>query len=202
VSCNLSEIFIVTALGFIAPAATLLPLQILFLNMVTDIFPALALGVGKGDKTIMDNPPRNSSKNIITNKNWIAIALYSAAITLSVIIAVFYCKAYLGVDDKVANNIAFITLAFAQLFHVLNMSSPHSKLLVNEVTTNKFVWLAILICTGLMLLVYAVPQIHLVLGLVVLPGNVWLVAVLAALLPLLLVQLYKIIWGRNARETT
>ena len=202
VSCNLSEIFIVTALGFIAPAATLLPLQILFLNMVTDIFPALALGVGKGDKTIMDNPPRNSSKNIITNKNWIAIALYSAAITLSVIIAVFYCKAYLSVDDKVANNIAFITLAFAQLFHVLNMSSPHSKLLVNEVTTNKFVWLAILICTGLMLLVYAVPQIHLVLGLVVLPGNVWLVAVLAALLPLLLVQLYKIIWGRNSRETT
>ncbi len=195
VSCNLSEIFIVTALGFIAPAATLLPLQILFLNMVTDVFPALALGVGKGDKTIMDNPPRNPAKNIITNKNWIAIAMYSAAITLSVIIVVFYCKAYISADDKVANSMAFITLAFAQLFHVFNMSSPHSKLLVNEVTTNKFVWLAVLICTGLLLLVYAVPQIRLVLGLTVLPGKAWWIAVIAALLPLVLVQLYKIING-------
>ena len=197
VSCNLSEIFIVTALGFIAPAATLLPLQLLFLNMVTDVFPALALGVGKGDKTIMDNPPRNPAKNIVTNKNWIAIALYSAAITASVIIAVFYCRAYISDDDKVANNMAFITLTFAQLFHVFNMSSPHSKLLVNEVTTNKFIWLAILICTGLLMLVYAVPQIRLALSLVVLPGRAWLIAIVAALLPLALVQFYKIIVGRK-----
>ena len=197
VSCNLSEIFIVTALGFLAPASVLLPLQILFLNMVTDIFPALALGVGKGDKTVMDNPPRDPKKNIITNSNWIAIALYAAAISLSVIAAILYCKAYISTDDKVANNIAFITLAFAQLFHVFNMASPHSKLLVNEVTTNKFVWLAILICTGLMLLVYAVPQLRLVLRLGVLPVKAWLVALLAALLPLLLVQLYKFFWGKK-----
>ena len=198
VSCNLSEIFIVTALGFIAPASVLLPLQILFLNMVTDVFPALALGVGKGDKTVMDNPPRDPKKNIITNSNWIAISLYAVAISLSVIAAVLYCKAYISTDDRIANNIAFITLAFAQLFHVFNMSSAHSKMLINEVTSNKFVWLAIIICTGLILLVYAVPQIRLVLGLAVLPGKAWTVAVLAALIPLLVVQLYKIIWGRKA----
>ena len=159
ISCNLSEIFIVTALGFLSPTSVLLPLQILFLNMVTDVFPALALGVGKGDKSIMDNPPRDPKKNIITNNDWITIALYSATITLSVIVAVLFCKAYISVDNNIANNVAFITLAFAQLFHVFNMSSAHSGLLVNEVTTNKFVWLAILICTGLMLLVYEVPQI-------------------------------------------
>lgn len=202
VSCNLSEIFIVTALGFIAPSSTLLPLQILFLNMVTDVFPALALGVGKGDKTIMDNPPRNPAKNIITNKNWMIIALYSAAITLSVIVAVLYCQANISTDNMVANNIAFVTLAFAQLFHVFNMSSPQSKLLVNEVTTNKFVWLALFLCTGLMFLVYAVPQLRLVLGLTILPDKAWLVAVLAALLPLVLVQLYKAIWGNKTNKKT
>ncbi len=201
VSCNLSEIFIVTALGFIAPGSVLLPLQILFLNMVTDVFPALALGVGKGDKTVMDNPPRDPKKNIITNSNWIAIALYAVAISLSVIAAILYCKAYISTDDKIANNIAFITLAFAQLLHVFNMSSAHSKILINEVTSNKFVWLAIIICTGLMLLVYAVPQIRLVLGLAVLPGKAWLISFLAAFLPLLLVQLYKFIWGRKKSST-
>ena len=148
----------------------------------------------------MDKPPRDPKENIITNKDWIAIALYAVAISLSVISALLYCKAYISADNKVANNIAFITLAFVQLFHVFNMSSAQSKLLVNEVTTNKFVWLAILICTGLMLLVYAVPQIRLVLGLAVLPARAWIIAILAALLPLLLVQLYKIIWGRNNKE--
>ncbi|MDP1841965.1 MAG: cation-translocating P-type ATPase [Sediminibacterium sp.] len=194
VSCNLSEIFIVTALGFIAPAATLFPLQILFLNMVTDVFPALALGVGKGDKTIMDIPPRKSTKKIVSNKNWIAISLYAAAITLSVIIAVFYSKAYISIDVKITNNIAFITLALAQLFHVFNMASPRSNILVNEITTNKFVWYAILICIGLMAIVYALPQIRMALGLVILPGNALLVAVIAASLPLALVQLFKLIY--------
>ena len=140
VSCNLSEIFIVTALGFIAPAVTLLPLQILFLNMVTDVFPALALGLGKGDKTVMDRPPRDPKNLIVSNKDWIAIGLYALAITLACMVAVIFCKEFLLVDDKTANNVAFITLAFAQLFHVFNMASAQSKLLVNEITKNKFGW--------------------------------------------------------------
>ncbi|MBK5270820.1 MAG: cation-translocating P-type ATPase [Bacteroidia bacterium] len=202
VSCNLSEIFIVTAIGFFSPASTLLPLQILFLNMVTDIFPALALGVGQGDKTVMDSPPRNPAKDIITNRNWVVITLYAVSITVSVIAAVLYCKYTITSDSQVENNVAFITLAFAQLFHVFNMSSPHSGLIVNEVTKNKFVWLAVVICTGLMILVFAMPQLRLVLKLAVLPGKVWLVCIIAALLPLVLVQLYKVIWGRSTKSIT
>lgn len=202
VSCNLSEIFIVTAIGFFSPASTILPLQILFLNMVTDVFPALALGVGEGDKTVMDNPPRNPAKDIITNRNWIVITLYSVFITASVIAAVLYCKYYITSDSKVENNVAFITLAFAQLFHVFNMSSSNSGLIVNEVTKNKFIWLAVVICTGLMVLAFAVPQLRLVLKLNVLPGTVWLVCIIASLFPLLLVQLYKVIWGKKIKGIT
>lgn len=191
VSCNLSEIFIVTALGFLAPASTVLPLQILFLNMVTDVFPALALGLGKGDKTVMKIPPRNPKEDIVTNKDWIEIAIFSALITLSVILAVIYCKEFITKDHKILNNVAFVTLAFAQLFHVFNMSSPKSKFLINEITKNHFVWYAIIICSGLMVFVYVVPQMRLVLGLSILPMNVWAVSILASLIPLILIQLYK-----------
>lgn len=197
VSCNLSEIFIVTTLGFVAPASILLPLQILFLNMVTDVFPALALGLGKGDKTVMEEPPKDPKAPIISNKNWIAIILYSFAMTLAVIIALIYCRHTIASNNEVLNNVAFITLAFAQLFHVFNMSSFHSKLFLNEITKNRFVWFAILICTGLMILVYALPQTRLVLGLVELPVQVWIAAILASLLPLLLVQIYKGILRRK-----
>ena len=196
VSCNLSEIFIVTAMGFVAPASTILPLQILFLNMVTDVFPALALGLGKGDKTVMDRPPRGFDEDIVVNKDWISIGIYALIITLSVILAVLYCKEFITPDDATANNVAFLTLAFAQLFHVFNMSSPNSKLFINEITKNRFVWYAIIICTGLMAFVYFVPQMRLVLGLKVLSIDVWIVSIVASLIPLILIQIYKAIWQR------
>ncbi len=197
VSCNLSEIFIVTTLGFFVPASTLLPLQILFLNMVTDVFPALALGLGSGDKTVMNRPPRDPKDLIVSNRDWISVSLYAAAMTIAILVAVIYCKQTISSDRTVLNNVAFITLVFAQLFHVFNMASAQSKLIVNEITKNKFIWIALLICTIFMVLVYAIPQMRLVLGLVILSPEIWVVSILSALIPLVLFQVYKIIWRRK-----
>jgi len=199
VSCNLSEIFIVTSLGFIAPASTLLPLQILFLNMVTDVFPALALGLGSGDKTVMDRPPRDPKNLIVTNKNWIIISLYALTMTIAILVAVIYCKQTISSDSKVLNNVAFITLVFVQLFHVFNMSSASSKLLVNEITKNKFIWFALIICILIMVLVYIIPQTRLVLGLITLPAKVWIVSILSAMFPLVIFQIYKFFRKKNSQ---
>lgn len=192
VSCNLSEIAIVTLLGVIMPRATLLPLQILFLNMVTDIFPALALGLGTGDLNVMLRPPRDPAKPMVTGRDWVRMALYSTAITAAVIIAVVYGKAVLHNDDRNCNNMAFVTLTLAQLFHVFNMSSPDSGFLNNEITRNKWIWWAVLICSGLLLLVFAVPGLRLVLGLSVLPFKLWFITITISLLPLTAVQVYKV----------
>lgn len=196
VSCNLSEIFIVTLLGIIAPAATLLPLQILFLNMVTDIFPALALGLGTGDKTVMHEPPRDPKKPIITNSTWLVIATYAALITLSVTAAVVYCNYFNISDARSINSVAFVTLTFAQLFHVLNMASLRSGILVNEITRNKFIWLALVICTAAIFVVFSVPQMRMVLGLTVLPVKLWIIAIAASFLPLCIIQVYKVVRGQ------
>lgn len=203
VSCNLSEIFIVTSLGFLTPASTILPLQILFLNMVTDVFPALALGLGKGDKSVMDLPPRNPKEDIVTNKDWAVIIIYAALISASVIIAVLYCQEYISPNNKILNNVAFTALAFAQLFHVFNMSSPKSDFIVNEITKNHFVWYAIIICSGLIATVYFIPQMRTVLGLEVIPTNAWIVAIVASFIPLISIQIYKVFnknQGKNLYE--
>lgn len=197
VSCNMSEILIVTALGVFVPAATLIPLQILFLNIVTDVFPALALGLGRGDVTVMQRPPRGFKENIISTRDWFVISAYALTLTLSVILAVLYTKYYITEDEIVLNNIAFITLSFAQLFHVFNMSSLHSKLIVNEITTNKFVWFALLICVALLALVFIVPELRLVLKLNVLSPQLWITAILAGLLPLVGIKIYMSIWKKN-----
>jgi Ca2+-transporting ATPase len=196
VSCNMSEILIVTALGLFVPAATLIPLQILFLNIVTDVFPALALGLGRGDVTVMQRPPRGFKENIISTRDWVVISAYALTLTLSVILAVLYTKHYITEDEIVLNNIAFITLTFAQLFHVFNMSSLHSKLIINEITTNKFVWFALLLCVGLLALVFMLPELRLVLKLNVLSSQLWIVAIIAGVLPLIGIQTYVSIWKK------
>jgi Ca2+-transporting ATPase len=193
VSCNLSEIFIVTALGFVASGSMMLPMQILFLNMVTDVFPALALGLGKGDGSVMEKPPRNPKLEIISLGNWVSIFIYACLMTISVLLAVYYAKYFIAADAQLINNIAFITLAFSQLFHVFNMSSVGSAMFVNEVTRNKFVWMAILLCAILVLVVYAFSQTRVALGLTVLPFKIWMICILASLFPLVLVQCYKFI---------
>jgi Ca2+-transporting ATPase len=191
VSCNLSEIFIVTTLGILIPSSTLLPLQILFLNMVTDVFPALALGLGSGDKSVMDKPPRDPSSPILSKKNWVTISFHSASMTLAILIAVIYSEQKLAFGDKILNNVAFITLVFAQLFHVFNMSSSHSKIFINEITKNKFIWIALLICVLLLVLVYSISQLRLVLGLEVLAPKIWIVSILSSMFPLIVFQFYK-----------
>lgn len=193
VSCNLSEIFIVTTLGFLIPSSTLLPLQILFLNMVTDVFPALALGLGSGDRSVMDKPPRDPSSAILSRKNWVTISFHSASMTLAILIAVIYSEQKLAFGDKILNNVAFITLVFAQLFHVFNMSSSHSKIFINEITKNKFIWIALLICVLLLVLVYSISQLRLVLGLEVLAPKFWIVSILSSMFPLIVFQFYKFI---------
>jgi len=162
--------------------------------MVTDVFPALALGVGKGDEKVMEKQPRNSKENIITNRDWIKVALYSLLVSVSVIIAVVYCNHIIKSDQKIVNNAAFMTLAFSQLFHVFNMSSMNSKVILNDVTKNKFVWLAVLLCIGIMITVYIIPYTRLVLGLKIVPAEILIISIGCSFIPVLVIQTYKILY--------
>ncbi|MFC3361778.1 HAD-IC family P-type ATPase [Pedobacter fastidiosus] len=198
VSCNLSEIFIVTLLGFFAQGSMLFPLQILFLNMVTDVFPALALGLGKGDSTIMQRPPRDPRMDIVSSRNWMVILIYALMMTCSVLLSIFLCRIYVGSDVRVINNVAFLTLASSQLFHVFNMSSLHSGMLGNEVTKNKFVWIALLLCFFLIVVVYLFQQSRDALNLDIIPFQAWVLAGLSSMLPLVLVQLYKLVFEKRS----
>ncbi|HVW15499.1 MAG TPA: cation-translocating P-type ATPase [Mucilaginibacter sp.] len=192
VSCNLAEILTITLLGIVMPAATLLPLQILFLNVVTDVFPALALGVGKADHNVMLRAPRDPGKEILHRDKWLKIILYAAAMTATVVAAVKYGNT-LGYAPAALNNVAFFTLTFAQLAHVFNMPHERSRILSNEVTGNRFVWWAIVLCLVIIALAYVVPQISSVLGLAFMSGQLWLICIAAGLVPLVLIQLGKFV---------
>ncbi|MDJ1506041.1 cation-transporting P-type ATPase [Xanthocytophaga agilis] len=197
VSCNLSEIFVVTASGFLSLGLPLTPLQILFLNVVTDVFPALALGIGKGDSSVMRHSPRDPKSPILSKPHWMAVIIYALLMTGSVMFAAFYSAEVLGINAADDNNIVFYSLSLAQLFHVFNLASGNSGLFRNEITKNRYVWLAVVVCMGILALTYYIPVLREALNIQNLHPIEWIVVLVASLAPLVLIQILKrlrVIW--------
>lgn len=187
-SCNVSEVLVVgIAVGAGLPAP-LLPLQILFLNLVTDVFPAFALGLGRGDENIMHKPPRDPAQEIVDRPRWMLIGILGAAITVATLGAFVLALYWLELESGSAITVAFLTLALAQLWNVFNVRDPDAGMFRNEVTRNVYVWGAIVLCLLLIGLALWVPWLAILLGL---PDPGWdglSLAAGASLVPLALGQ--------------
>lgn len=195
-SCNVSEVMVVglaSALGMLLP---LLPLQILFLNLVTDVFPALALGMGEGDERAMRHRPRDPREPILNRRHWSGIALYGLLITSAVLGALWVAQAQLGLGTEGAVTVSFLTLAFAQLWHVFNMRRPGSGFFSNEITRNPYVWGALAVCTLLLIGAAYVPGLATVLRVEAPDATGWALILGASLVPLAGGELYRRISAR------
>ena len=190
-SCNLAEILAVGFAALLNLPAPLLPLQILFLNLITDVFPALALGLGKGEEDIMEQPPRDPREPIINRIDWYAIVTYGLSISASVLGIVIYANFVLELDWDIINNMGFYTLVLAQLFNVFNMPHHRESFFRNEVTKNSWVWSAILLSLLLTLGAYLAPPIAEALSLLPLSNGQVALTILFALGSLVLAQLVK-----------
>jgi Ca2+-transporting ATPase len=182
-SCNLSELLVV-GIASVVYGPLLLPLQILFLNLVTDVFPALALGAGEGAPDAMRRPPRDPREPILTRAHWRAIALSSCALTAATV-AAFACATHgLARGEREATTIAFLTLAFAQVWHVFAMRSSASGAIRNEISANPWVWGAVALCAGILVAATHTPKIAGALALAPLGARSWALVTVASLAPL------------------
>ena len=182
-SCNVSEVMVVGIASLANVPLPLRPLQILFLNLVTDVFPALALGMGEGDPRVMQAPPRDPREPILTRGHWLAIAGYGAVITVAVLGALLLALHWLGLPEGQAVTVSFLTLALAQLWHVFSMRARGSSLLRNEVTRNVWVWGALVLCTVILAAAVQVPALARVLDIHALDRSAWLLVAVMSLLP-------------------
>ena len=183
-SCNVSEIMTVSLASLAGGPLPILPLQILFLNLVTDVFPALALGVGEGDPASMQRPPRDPGEPILKRSHWWRIGEYSALITAAVLGALAVSLLVLDMPTERAVTISFLTLAFSQLWHVFNMRAPDSGTLNNEITRNMYVWGALALCIAILLAAVYIEGISSILKLVDPGKSGWALVAAASLLPL------------------
>jgi Ca2+-transporting ATPase len=197
-SCNASEILVVSLASLTSLPLPIRPLQILYLNLVTDVFPALALGVGEGTEQVMHHPPRDPDESVLTRDHWLGISAYSTLIGFSVLGSFILALRRFEMDNLHAVTVGFLTLAFAQLWHVFNMRSLGTRLVRNEVTTNPYVWGALGLCIGLLLAAVHLPFLSDLLGTTPLSPTGWGLTLSFSLLPLVLGQLLKALgWGRT-----
>ncbi len=198
VSCNVSEILVVFLASIANAPLPLLPLQILFLNLVTDVFPALALGLGEGSEVVMHEPPRDPKEPVLTRRHWLGVLGYGTLIAASVLGALAVALVVFELNESEAVTISFLTLALAQLWHVFNMRSRGTGLVRNAIVKNPFVWGALALCSTLLVAAVYAPGLNRVLATTDPGPRGWLLALGMSLVPLVVGQVLLVLPRRRS----
>ena len=200
-SGNTGEIIAVAIASLFNAPLPLLPLQILYINAINDVFPALALGLGEGSDIMMQRPPRRGDEPVLTQSHWIKIGLYGLLIAAAALGAFAIALQIWQLNSTQAVTVSFMTLAFGRLWHVFNMRSPGSGVFRNEIVNNPYVWGALVLCTGLLLGAVYIPGLSDALGTTGLSWRAWGLVFGASLLPLVIGQLGKVCFERNGKKS-
>jgi Ca2+-transporting ATPase len=180
-SCNVAEVLVLLIAGLVGLPQPLLPLQILWLNVVTDTFPALALAVEPAEEETMARPPRDPREAILSRGFLGWIGGYASVITAATLAA--YVVTLGDGDAAHARTVAFMTLALAQAAHLANARSNRMTVVPRRIGGNRWAIGALALVLALQLLALYVPALAGVLGLTPLAASDWAIVIPFALLP-------------------
>lgn len=184
-SCNIGEVLIIFFSILAGLPVPLSPIQLLWLNLVTDSFPALALGVEEGADDIMEEKPRDPNEPIIDQKSAFVIGVQAVAITLATLGAYYYGIKVYGLDSDGSRTMAFATLITAELLRAYSARSADHTLLEIGIFTNRVMVYATGLSFGLLLLVLYVPFLRDLFSVVPMGLTDWAVTLVLALIPVL-----------------
>ena len=193
-SCNGAEILtILTAImaGYPSP---LTPIQLLWLNLVTDGAPALALGLEKGEPDIMDKPPRPVSEAIINREMWSRIAIQTVAIAAVTLTAYFIGVRFF---PEFAQTMAFATISFSELLRAFTSRSDRYPLMKIGIFTNRAMLYAVSLSAVLLLAVIYIPFLQPIFNTVSLGATQWVIILPLLLVPAAVAELTKALLSRG-----
>ncbi len=196
-SCNIAEIatiFLATMLGWKSPLSAI---QLLWLNLITDGAPALALGLEKGDPDLMEQPPRDPQEPILNRFMLTGIGIQTVAIT-----AVTLGAYWIGLRfyPEMAPTMAFVTLSFSELVRAFTARSERVPILKIGIFKNKVMNWAILSSLVLLLVVVYVPFLQGIFDTVPLGWTQWEVILPLLLVPSIAAELTKVIFRKRKQQ--
>lgn len=194
-SSNIGEILTIFVAMLLGWAAPLLPIQLLWVNLVTDSLPAIALGMEPAEENIMERPPRKNTGSLFGDGLGGRILLEGVMIGVLALLAFGIGHVYFDQENgyAVGRTMAFAVLSLSQLVHAFNMRGEGSlgKL---PFCSNKWLLMAFVVGVVLQCVVIMMPPLAGIFQVVPLNGEQWLLTAALALAPLPLVELEKAIW--------
>ena len=187
---NIGELISVFSAMVLWQKAPFLSMQLLWINLVTDSLPAIALGMEPVEKDVMDKKPKPKDEGIFAHGLGIRIVLQGVMFAVLSLVAFRLGENVTGTLEG-GQTMAFIVLAFCQVVHAYNMRSDHSLFKIGLFTNSKLNGAA-LISTVLMALVLFTP-VRIAFGLVILPTKLYLIALGLVFVPMVVMELGKLI---------
>ena len=193
-SCNVAEILIIFIAMLLGWEIPLLPIHLLWVNLLTDAFPALALGTEKKEPGLMDMPPRDPNESILNRDMLINIAVQSLVMTAAVLASFYYGWQTYGIE--MGRTFALVTLIVSELLRAYSARSEKLPIWKLGIFSNRNMNLATLVSFGLLLIIMFVPVLRDIFNMKLLSFKDWDIAVIMAVLPLIFGELTKVV--RNA----
>ena len=222
-SCNVGEVIVLLLATLFAPQIgqwfgisditmiqVLLPIHILWINLVTDTFPALALAFDPANKDIMDRKPVKRNEGIFTKGRTFRIiyqGLMIGLLTLSAYL-IGLGTTHTAIDGltleqtkiEVGQTMAFIVLAFSELIHVFNIRDNKNSIFKTGILGNGVLILAILASALLMVVILFIPQLRTIFSIPILPSDNIIETIVLVLSPIVIVEIMKLFKVNTTRD--
>ncbi|HHY81733.1 MAG TPA: cation-translocating P-type ATPase [Clostridiales bacterium] len=197
-SCNVGEILIIFLSMLFNWEIPLLPIHLLWINLLTDAFPALALGTEKKEPGLMEVPPRDPNESIINKDMLINIIVQSLVMTAAVLFSFYYGWKNHGLD--MGRTYALVTLILCELLRAYTARSERLPLWKLGVFSNRNMNLAAIVSFGLLLVIMFIPAFRDIFRIEYFHFGDWDFVVLMAVLPLIFGELTKVVRGAVSRN--
>ena len=207
-TCNLGEVIAIFVTILIGLEAPLIAIQLLWINLITDSFPAIALGMDPGNRDVMTEKPRNTKDSFFAGGSALQLILGGVLIGILTILAFgfgYYEHGYSPFDHTVPENtveyartMAFMVLVMCQLFYSFAMRNSLKSIFQIGLFSNKYLIGAISLSLTLQMVVIGIPALRNAFHLQQLDLYGWIIAISLGLIPLIFSELFKI--GLRSRK--
>lgn len=194
-SCNIGEILVVFTAFLLRVPTPLLAIQLLWVNLVTDSLPALALGADPIQRDVMEEPPHRKNEGIFSGGMGFSVAVEGCLVGAISLLAYTIGRVFFDTDPMepwIGRTMGFAVLSLSQLVHSFNMRSEHSVIKLGIFSNRKLVG-ACALCAALMVSVILIPPLSAVFKTAALTGFQWLIVLALSLFPLAAVEGEKLL---------
>ena len=191
-SCNISEILLMLLATLFGLPLPLLPVQLLWINLVTDGLPALALAVDPADADLMQRPPRPPQEQFLTRARLLRLFVQGTFIAVITLLTFLYCLYGMDLNLDRARTLTFTVMVLAQLFHALNNRNEDRSIFALGLWTNKPLLATVGLSALLQAGIVSWPPVQSIFKVAPFDPEHWALAIGIGMLPLVAMEIWKV----------